>query len=329
MQTKERLLLYLDQNRDRFVSGEELGEQLSVSRSALWQALRSLRIAGYTILSEQGQGYRLAESCEVYTAPTIQARLADVAMPYTIEMRRSLPSTNRTLREMAQAGAPAGTVLIAKRQTAGYGRKQRTFFSQGGGIYMSLLLRPQLRAAAALTLTTTAAVAVVDAIRQVVGREAAIKWVNDVYLDGKKVCGILTESSLTPDGNIDYAILGIGINVFPPVGGFPQEIRDIATALLPEMTPMTHQRSDLVVALLRRLAELLPMCHSPQLHAAYCRASFLVGRTVTVLREDGTKDIAVVIGIDEHYRLLVRYPSGKCDALFSGEVSISPGDFPQ
>lgn len=323
MQKKDALLLYLDQNRDRYVSGEELTEQLSISRTALWQMLRSLRVAGYTVLSEHGQGYRLADDCEVYTAPALQARLSECAIPFTVDIRRSLPSTNLTLREMAEAGAPHGSVLIATQQTSGYGRKQRSFFSQGG-IYMSLLLRPQLRAAEALTLTTTTAVAVVDAIREVTGREAGIKWVNDVYLGDKKVCGILTESTLTPEGNIDYAIIGIGINVFSPRGGFPAELRHIAGSISSEYQTPATLRSDLAAALLNRLGALLPISNSPQIHAAYCRASFLPGRTVTVLREDGSKDIAAVVGIDEQYRLLVRYPNARCEALLSGEVSIRP-----
>lgn len=329
MHSKEWLLLYLDQHRDRYVSGEELREHLGVSRATLWQMLRSLRMAGFSISSVTGQGYRLSDTDELYSESILRTLLEKDNLPFTVHMRASLPSTNRTLKKMAAQGAPAGTVLIAKQQTAGYGRKQRSFFSQCDGIYISVLLRPQLRAADALTLTTTAAVAVVEAIDEVIGRQAAIKWVNDVYLDGKKVCGILTESSLTPNGDLDYAILGIGINVATPKGGFPEEIRDIAGALLPEKTPLNRQRTDLVLALLRRLDALLPLSNSPQLHTAYCRASFLPGRTVTVLREDGSREIAVVLGIDEQYRLLVRYPGGRCDALFSGEVSIRPADLPQ
>ena len=322
MHVKDELLLYLDAHRDRYVSGEELMAHLSLSRTSLWHNLRSLRSGRYHILSEHGAGYRLADSCELYTAPALSARLQGAAKEYTLDVRTALTSTNKTLREMAKDGAPTGTVLIANKQSAGYGRHQRVFFSPNGGIYMSLLLRPQLDAARALTLTTAAAVAVVEVIKELTGRQAYIKWVNDIYLDEKKVCGILTESALTPNGQLDYAILGIGVNIFAPGSGFPKSIQNIAGAIYPEDTPVLGQRSAFLVALLNRLATILPESDSPYVHAAYCKASFLPGHTVTVLRDDGSEQLAAFLGIDEQYRLLVRYADGSCDALFSGEVSI-------
>ncbi len=326
MQQREEVLLYLDRHRDQYVSGDTLMEHFSLSRASLWHLLRSLRSGGYRILSEHGAGYRLADDCELYTTRALQARLTGAAASLTLDVRTSLPSTNAALREMAQSGAPDGTVLIANRQSAGYGRYQRAFFSPNGGIYMSLLLRPRMEAAQALTLTTTAAVAVVEAIRELTQQQPCIKWVNDVYLKEKKVCGILTESALTPDGQLDYAILGIGINVFSPKGGFPKNIQSIAGSVYSADTVQSGQRSALLVALLEKLAVLLPNAVSPAVHAAYCKASFLPGHTVVVMRDGKEDRPAVVLGIDEQYRLLVRYADGSCDALFSGEVSIRPSD---
>ena len=322
MQTKQQLLLYLDGNRQRFVSGEELCRELGITRAALWSCVRTLRAAGYRIDAEHGQGYRLDARCELYESAALQARLREAASQYTVTVVPSLPSTNATLKEMAKDGAPTGTVLIANKQSSGYGRKERSFFSPNGGIYMSILLRPDLAPSDALTLTTTAAVAVVDVIRDLMKEDAQIKWVNDIYLHGKKVCGILTEAALTPDGKLDYAVLGIGINVFTPKGGFPKAIHNIAGALYPAEIEERGQRSAIVIALLERLAELLPKSTSPALHAAYCRASLLPGRMVTVLREDAPESEAVVLGIDEQYRLLVRYADGRTEPLFTGEVSV-------
>ena len=322
MQTKQQILLYLDRNRHRFVPGEELCRELGILRPALWSCVRALRASGHPINVEHGQGYRLDESCELYESAALQARLASAASQYAITVIPSLPSTNTALKEMAKNGAPTGTVLIANKQSSGYGRKDRSFFSPNGGIYMSILLRPDLAPSDALTLTTTAAVAVVDVIRDIVKENAQIKWVNDIYLHGKKVCGILTEAALTPDGKLDYAVLGIGINVFAPKGGFPKAIHNIAGALYPAEIEERGQRSALVIALLERLAELLPKSTSPALHAAYCRASLLPGRMVTVLREDAPEEDAVVLGIDEQYRLIVRYADGHEESLFTGEVSV-------
>jgi BirA family biotin operon repressor/biotin-[acetyl-CoA-carboxylase] ligase len=322
MQSKQQLLLYLDQNRQRYVSGEELCSKLGITRTALWTSVRALRSAGYHILSEHGQGYRLDDSCELYESAALQARLQNAADDYIITVLPSIPSTNAALKEMAKNGAPTGTVLIAKGQSNGYGRKDRSFFSPNGGIYMSVLLRPDLRASDALTITTTAAVAVVDTIKQQTGRDAHIKWVNDVYMDGRKVCGILTESALTPDGKLDYAVLGIGVNIFSPAGGYPKAITNIAGAVYPPATEQKGQRSAFVVALLERLSELLPQCCSATMHTAYCRASFLPGRMVTVLKEDAPPAEAVALGIDEQYRLTVRYTDGHTESLFTGEVSV-------
>jgi BirA family biotin operon repressor/biotin-[acetyl-CoA-carboxylase] ligase len=326
MRVNEDVLSYLDINRHRFVSGDELMKSFSLSRTALWQILRSLRSAGYVILSEHGVGYRLDDTCDVYTQKALQAHLSGNAKNFQLQLYPSIPSTNRALKEMAQKGAPAGTLLLANRQTAGYGRKDRTFFSPRGGIYLSLLVRPDLSAAKALTLTTTAAVAVVDVIKQLTGQTAQIKWVNDIFLNGKKICGILTESALTPDGRLEYAVIGIGLNVFTPSGGFHSSIRHIAGAIYPENTPMERQRSTIALAIIHRLADLLPKCDSPTMHAAYCKASFLPGRTVTVMQENGSERLAVALGIDDDYRLLVRYAGGECEALFSGEVSVKEGN---
>ena len=143
----------------------------------------------------------------------------------------SVTSTNTELIEMAKNGAKEGTVLIASEQTAGKGRTGKSFYSpEGSGVYLSILLRPDFKPEDALFLTTIAAVATAKAIESVSDKEAKIKWVNDVYLDNKKVCGILTESALSSDmEKLDYAVVGIGINLCPPEGGFPDDIKNIAS----------------------------------------------------------------------------------------------------
>ena len=326
MTTKEQLTAYLYRNKDRFVGSDELLRALDISRATLWSSLRSLRKSGIDIINAPEGGYRLSPECDLYSPVAIGAGLCGAALEYRIDMRHTLASTNQTLKEMAKNGAPHGTVLIAQQQTAGHGRKARSFFSPGEtGIYMSILVRPALSPSDALTLTTASAVAVVDTIRTLTGRQAFIKWVNDVYMNEKKVCGILTEAALTPDGQrLDYAVVGIGINVLYPKEGFPADIRDVATSVYSPDTPPQYKRTEIVTALLNRLADVLARSTDSDILHAYRAASFLPGRTVNVVDELDHTRVATVVDIDERYRLVIRNTDGSVEALDSGEVSIRP-----
>lgn len=236
-----------------------------------------------------------------------------------------LPSTNRTAREMATEGAPDGTVIIAHEQSAGRGRLQRSFFSPGGtGLYMSLILRRDLPAAEALRLTPMAAVATADAIEGLIGRRVDIKWVNDIYLDGKKVCGILTEGSVDPTtGRMQYAVVGIGVNVTPPDGDFPLEIRHVAGAILSSGTDAEKMRDTLAEKILENMMSLLEDSDSKNVHKRYRSRLMLLGRSVMVHTADGSSSRpATALEVDEDYRLIVCYEDGTMEHLDSGEVSI-------
>ncbi len=234
----------------------------------------------------------------------------------------TIASTNTALREAAHAGAPHGTVLIASSQTAGRGRRGRTFFSPDGtGLYISVLLRPSIAAERAVRITTAAAVAAADAIAQVTGKECAIKWVNDLFLDGKKVAGILTESALHTDGTLAYAVLGIGINVAPPAGGFPPEIAEIAGAILP--SPIENGRAKLAASFLteffRRYGEIAD--EQPAYMEEYRRRCFVIGHRVEVIRGEDRYG-ATAIAVDDDAGLIVRRDDGTEEVLSSGEISI-------
>ncbi len=235
-----------------------------------------------------------------------------------------LPSTNTTARELAKEGAPDGTVIIAHKQSAGRGRLQRTFFSpEGTGLYMSVIVRRELPATDALRLTTMAAVATAQAIEKMIGRKTGIKWVNDIYLDGKKVCGILTEGSILPgEKKLQYAVIGIGVNITPPEGGFPPEIAHIAGAILPSVDDAERARSSLAAGILNGLMTLLDRDDRNACLDEYRRRSILQNREITVHRADGSTSLATALDVDDDYRLLVRYEDGKEELLDSGEVSI-------
>ena len=228
-------------------------------------------------------------------------------------------STMEEARRLAAEGAPHGTVVLAEEQTAGRGRRGRSFFSPGGtGVYMSILLRPELSPEQSLGITTAAAVASARASEAVSGRMAGIKWVNDIYMEERKVCGILTEGA-AEEGRLRYAVVGIGCNACPPEGGFPPEVADIAGAVLPRFEPLARER--LTAAVLNEFFALYPGIAAGAHAEEYRRRCMVPGRRVTVLR-GGIATPALALEVDGECRLVVRYEDGRTEALSSGEISI-------
>jgi BirA family biotin operon repressor/biotin-[acetyl-CoA-carboxylase] ligase len=246
---------------------------------------------------------------------------------FDIEYFDTLASTNDLLKEMGEKGVPEGKVVVASHQTAGKGRGVgRSFYSPAStGLYMSLMLRPRGGFESSLKITTMAAVAVCRAISKVTGKSPKIKWVNDIILDGKKVCGILTEAAFKADGSgIDYAVLGIGVNLFLPEGGFPDDIKDIAGALCGEYDPTLRNRlADEILSEFSRI-----YCNEPYTYMDEYRAlSCVIGKKVRIYRNPSINigepdDIAYAYGIDDGCRLLIKHPDGREEALFSGEISV-------
>ena len=232
-----------------------------------------------------------------------------------------MDSTKLVLRSHANAGAAEGTVDIAAEQTGGRGRKGRSFYSpQGTGVYVSLLLKPKIAPDDATLITTTAAVAVCHAVETLSGETATIKWVNDVFLRGKKVCGILTEGSFDMEsGQFDYAILGAGINVYEPSGGFPKEIREIAGSVL--RSPAPDAKNRVIAEYLNRFLPLYRKLGSAETNADYRRRSFVLGKMVNVLSGERVTP-ARALDVDDHCRLVVEYEDGHREALSSGEISV-------
>lgn len=225
----------------------------------------------------------------------------------------TVPSTNAAVKALASNGAPEGTAMIAGCQTQGRGRLGRTFFSEEGGLYLSVLLRPERPASDLMTLTARTAVCVRQAIIDVCSIDTQIKWVNDLYLHGKKVCGILTE--LVGSEN-PAAVVGIGINCDQTA--FPEELRDIASSLHAE-TGRQIDKEALAAAILRNLSSVFEM---PWLDT-YRSACVNIGKPVKVLSPQGEKD-AFAVDITDTAALTVRYPDGTTEDLSTGEISIRP-----
>lgn len=319
--TKEQVLKVLQEHPDAFVSGAALAEQLQLSRTAVWKAIRQLKADGYVIEAVTSQGYRLLSDSDVLSAEGIARYLRHPEI--RPQVFPALTSTNTVLKSLAAEDAPAGTAVLAVTQTAGRGRLGRSFYSpSASGLYLSLLLRPDLAPADAPRLTSCAAVAVAEAVSGLSGRETGIKWVNDVYMDGKKICGILTEAGIDLEsGRVSYVVVGIGINLRAPEGGFPEEIRNIAGAAFDGLS-VPDLRNRLAALVLDRLADYAADPFSDALFDAYAKRSFVPGRKITVLAPGKEPMPAEALRLNRNYSLQVRLEDGREEKLASGEVSI-------
>ena len=237
-----------------------------------------------------------------------------------------IDSTNNYAKELAKKGEGEGTIVIADRQTAGRGRVGKKFFSPDAtGLYYSLILRPSFSLEEVTFITSAAAVSTVHAIEKVLGVKCGIKWVNDLYLDNKKVCGILCEAAPCLNGGAEYVILGIGINLLPPKGGFPAEIENIAGALLSECENIRETKMLLAENITDIFFRYYKNFESHSFIPEYQNLSLMEGKRITVLG-DTTCD-AVALGVDDRCRLIVQKDGGEKFILSSGEVSIKFNDF--
>lgn len=236
----------------------------------------------------------------------------------------SIDSTNTEAKRRAAQGAPDGLVILSRRQSAGRGRAGRSFHSPDSlGLYLSALLRPELPAQAVVNITAWVAVAACDAIQSACGVRPQIKWTNDLVLNGKKLGGILTELGINQnDGSLDYLVVGIGINVAHGTSDFPEELRSMATSLSMELgRPVDHAR--LAEELIRALDSMyarFPADRAACL-ARYRADCLTVGKPVQLITPASVRK-AFAVGIDEEFRLLVKYPDGTTDAVSTGEVSV-------
>ncbi len=235
----------------------------------------------------------------------------------------TVSSTNDYLRALANTGAADGTTVVALQQTAGKGRMGRSFFSPGGGLYWSILLRPPYSMEECLGLTPMAAVAARECIQEVSGVTAGIKWVNDLLLDGKKICGILTEAAASSaSSQPDFVIVGIGIDLAPPENGLPDELQTIAGSVLSDGDLLTEQLfADTAITLRRRFLHYYQGLREKSYVAPYKSALCMLGRRVTVL-ENGVERDAIAVTVDDNLRLLVRYKDGTEQWRGTGEIRI-------
>lgn len=319
MTIKEQILKILIDNKEKSVSGEAIADQLFCSRNAVWKAIKSLRNDGYKIDAVTNKGYSLVDDGGVFSSVSVEKRLKNDCRVIVLE---SVDSTNNYLKKLAENGERENTVVIAECQSSGKGRLGRSFFSPKSGLYLSILLRPTFSAEKSLFITAAAAVAVSDAIEEISGKTTGIKWVNDVFIGNKKVCGILTEAAVDFEtGGLYYAVLGIGVNIYHPADGFPPEIRDIAGAVFDTEPDEKDLKQKLAAAVINNFFDIYNNIESSDFMQKYKQKSCILGKEIFVLRNE-TKTKATVLDIDEKAGLVVKYENGEVETLSSGEVSI-------
>lgn len=327
---KNRVLEFLQNNSS--VSGEEMAQSLGVSRAAVWKAVNVLRSEGFEIEAVNNKGYILKSAC--YSGTTlsqtgIYAYLNSSARQiFDIEYEKSVTSTNTVLKLRAAKGEKTGKTLIASHQTSGRGRLGREFVSPDNGIYMSVIIRPRVAIEKSLLITTATAVCVSRAVKKVTnGKEPLIKWVNDLFLNGRKICGILTEASIDFESRtLDYAVIGIGINLLPPCDS--GELAKIAGGIFESEKDIPSNFANLLCAgILNELSVLFDdsSITSESYLNEYRRLSFLIGKEVAVVKGESRRN-ARALAIDDNAAIIVEYEDGTTQTLMSNEVSLR-GDF--
>lgn len=240
---KEEILRLL-RSADGYISGQELCNRFGVSRTAVWKAINQLKEAGYEIEAQQNKGYRLMAAPDLMTEAEIKSLMHTDWVAKEVLYFDTIDSTNTKAQELAEKGYPSGTLIVADKQESGKGRRGRSWVSPSGtGIFMTLMIKPDINPNNASMLTLVAALAVAKAITSVTGEKALIKWPNDIVVNGKKVCGILTEMDAQFD-YINHTVVGIGINVHNE--SFPEEISQMASSLMIEAGGKRFHRAQII-----------------------------------------------------------------------------------
>lgn len=318
---RESILALFRQHPAGYVSGAQLSRELGVSRTAVWKQVEQLRQLGYAIEAVPSRGYRLCAVPDLPLVEELQAGLAVKLVGQELRYLAETDSTNRQACLLGESGAPAGTVVIADRQSAGRGRLGRQWVSPPGvNLYLSVLLRPPLPPHAAPQLTFLSALAVARAIETVAGLQPSLKWPNDVLVDGRKVAGLLNEMSAESD-RVRFVVLGIGVNLNMTADQFPEELRMPATSLrIAGGRPVSRAAfaRELLQQLDRLYAEFLRHGPAPILAAweAYCT---LFGQPVSVDGPDGAL-CGTVAGIDRDGALLLTLADGSSERILAGDV---------
>ncbi|MCU9613688.1 biotin--[acetyl-CoA-carboxylase] ligase [Caldibacillus lycopersici] len=306
-----------------FISGEKLANTIGCSRTAVWKHIEELRNEGFEVEAIRKKGYRLAEHPNTLTENEIYLGLQTKYIGKTIHFYESLPSTQQVAKELALNGATEGTLVISDEQTLGRGRLARAWHSpKGTGIWTSIIIRPKIPIQQAPQLTLLTAVAAVQAIEEQTDIDVSIKWPNDLLINGKKVCGILTELQ-AEENQIQSIIIGIGINVNQQLTDFPEELHSIATSLSMEVNDKIN-RAKLVQSLcfhLEKLYETYLTLGFQPIKLLWESYALSIGKQITARTLNGTYS-GIALGINEQGVLLLETSDGKIQHIYSADIEI-------
>lgn len=330
MSVKSELLKLLEANRGKDLSGEQIASQLNVTRAAVWKAVKSLTAEGYHIEAGNNRGYRLMPGNDILSAEGIGLFLKK---EHEIIVLPEVDSTNNEMKRRVIDGAKEGMVILSEHQTAGKGRRGREFFSPRGlGIYMSMLFYPEGRKVQdVLSITAHAAVAVSRAISKVCHKETQIKWVNDIILNDRKVCGILTEASADIESaGIDVVVVGVGINFHAmKEEEVPEELLDVVGNIMEGDEWCEVTRCELAAEVINELYGYYENYPDPSVMEEYRRRSIVLGKRVCFgtpgevagqIGDDWEEGLAVEI--DDFGGLVVKMDDGSRKTLRTGEISL-------
>lgn len=322
MSVKTDLLSILEANRGKDLSGEELARELGVSRTSIWKAIKALKSEGYQIGAVNNRGYRLLEMTDVLSEEGIRLELDDRCRKFPIKVYKTIDSTNVEAKRIALENGVHGMTLLAEEQTKGKGRLGRSFYSPANtGIYMSILLKPELAGSDAILITTAASVAVCRGIQKVLGICPQIKWVNDVYWENRKICGILTEAvSDFEMGKIDTVVVGIGINY--KTEDFPQDLEKRAGSVAMDTSV---PRNRLAAAVINEFWEIYSHLTDRSFMKEYREYSNVIGKEIRFL-EQGEWREGRALDIDDDGGLVVEYLEEegrkRVRVLHTGEITL-------
>lgn len=315
-------ILTILSNSAGYVSGQQLCEQLGVSRTAVWKVINRLKEEGYLIDSVSNKGYRLLRQPDVVTSEAILSKMQTKYMGRRVVSYDEVTSTNTVAKQLADEGAEEGTLVVSDKQNQGKGRRGRYWESEKGtGVFMTVVLKPKMKPVYASMLTLVAALALNDAIIDLTGLESKIKWPNDIVINKKKVSGILTELSAEVD-YINYVVVGIGVNVNRK--DFPEELKDKATSLELE-SGKSISRAQLIAKTMEYLEgyyeRFLKTYDLSDLKEAYSKVLINTDQVVRIIT-DGDSYTGIARGITDEGHLIVEKDNHERVEVYSGEVSV-------
>lgn len=321
MNLKNKVLDYLEEKDGEFVSGQQLADKFEVSRTAIWKAISELRKEGALINAVTNKGYYLVRETTKLSYDGLKKELPN----YDIHYFDEIDSTNTYLKNLANDDSENRCVVVSSKQLKGRGRRGRVFESPNGGIYFSLLVNSDDNNDNNLLITSIASVAISRAIKKVCNIDTKIKWVNDIYIQDKKVCGILTEGIIDMEvGRIKSMIVGIGINFSTPMDEFPKELQSIVTSIYKdeESIPKNINRNLLVKEIVEEIINIWEALPNKDFLEEYREKSNVIGNKVTLYNKDNTIDVGLVKTINDKAHLIVELENGQEKEIGTGEVTL-------